>query len=62
MASSAARAEMRDLNITIQEQDERFRETDKTLHAMQDHLVYLQASAQRTELQLTQMWQLTRSR
>jgi hypothetical protein len=61
IASSAARAEMRDLSITIQDHSVMLRETDKTLHTMQDHLIYLQASAQRTEAQLTQMWQLATS-
>jgi hypothetical protein len=62
IASSAARAEMRDLSITIQEQGVKLRETDQTLHTMQGRLIYLQASAQRTEAQLTQMWQLATSR
>ena len=62
IASSAARAEMRDLNIAVQEQGVKFMETDRTLHTMQDHLILLQASAQRTEAQLTQMRQLATSR
>lgn len=61
IASAALRAEARDINITVEEQGERLKETDKTLHDMQNQLLELHAASQRTEAQLLQMWQLATS-
>jgi hypothetical protein len=61
IASAASRAEVRDINITIEEQRERLKDTDKTLHNMQDRLIDLNASSRRTEAHLLQILQLATS-
>jgi hypothetical protein len=61
IASASARAETRGQSIAIEEQSERLKETDIKLHSLQQHLLNLQASSQRTEAQVTQMLLLATS-
>lgn len=61
VASAAARAEVRDINITIEEQSDKLAGVDQILRAMRNELKEVQASAQRSEAQLLQIWQVATS-